>query len=67
MTHLKSPRFAAAFRTRFQFVVWDKPQHTLCVGTCNRTARRAEALAREQLKDQRIQHDDGTRPLGGFQ
>lgn len=45
MTNLKSERFAAAFRTRFQLVAWDKPQHTLCGGTCNRTARKAEALA----------------------
>jgi hypothetical protein len=45
VTNLKSERFAAAFRTRFQLVAWDKPQHTLCGGTCNRTARKAEALA----------------------
>jgi hypothetical protein len=47
----QSLRFAAALWTRFQLVAWDKLRHTLGVGTCNRTALRAEALVRERLKD----------------
>lgn len=32
MTNLRSEMFGTAFGTRFQLVVCDKSQHTLCVG-----------------------------------